>query len=169
MSNHLEEVQIKMYQEHLMSVDPAQWQWFAAQQCFEVGDAAARPRVYFDIEEQYATYVLSVYLEVDGNVAGSSILRVGKARPSDCDELLMHITAEDHPPILVVLLTRLLRNRNVMQTTPRPAHLRARIDSYLTIAKRKLLIDLPHNLQERLQLFKIERSATRVLPKSRRN
>ena len=152
-----------------MSVDPTQWQWFSAQQCFEVGDAAARPRLYFDISEQFLAYVVSVYLEVDGHVVGSSVLQIGKERPMDLDVLLLHITAEDHPPVLVVLLARLLRNRNVMDTKPRPEHLRSRIDNYLTIAKRKVLVDLPHNFQQRLEMFKIERSATRVLPKSRRS
>lgn len=151
-----------------MSVDPAQWQWFAAQQCFEVGDAAARPRVYFDLEDRYASYLLAVYLEVDGHVVGSSILQVAKERPANHDELLAHLTEENQPPALVVLLAKLLRGRSAMQTKARPQHVRARMDNYMTILKQKVLVDLPHNVQERVAMFKVERNASRVLPKSKR-
>lgn len=151
-----------------MSIDPAQWQWFSQQQCFEVGDAAARPRVYFDIAEQFQMYVLSIYLEVDENVVGSNVIHIGKPAPTSLDDALEHLLAMDHLPVLGVLLVRLLRNRVLMETTARPVHVKARIDNYLTVLKHKVMVDLPHNVQERVARFKIERTASRVLPRTRR-
>jgi hypothetical protein len=151
-----------------MSIDTAQWQWFSKQQCFEVGDAAARPRVYFDIVEQFQMYVLSIYLEVDENVVGSNVVHVGKPAPAGLDEVLEDLLSMDHLPVLGVLLVRLLRNRDSMETAARPVHLRARIDNCLTVWKQKILVDLPHNVQERVERFKIERTASRVLPRTRR-
>jgi hypothetical protein len=168
MPNHFEELRVRRYQEHLMSIAPAQWQWFAKQQCFEVGDAAARPRVYFDIAEQFGMYVLSIYLEVDESVVGSNVVHVGKPAPDALDDLLEHLVAMDHLPVLGVLLVRLLRNRGTMQTTAVPVHVKARIENCLTIVKQRVLVDLPHNVQERVATFKIERSASRVLPRTRR-
>lgn len=168
MSHHFEEVQVKKYQDYLLTVDPAQWQWFESKQCFEVGDAAARPRLYFDLQEQFVTYTLGVYLEVDGHIVNSQIITIGKEQPNDHDELLHHITDMDHPPLLLVLLARLLRNRHAMMTSARPANLRTHISNHLTVWKHKLIVDLPHNVQERLLMYKVERTAARVLPKSRR-
>ncbi|HWA82471.1 MAG TPA: hypothetical protein VG820_03495 [Fimbriimonadaceae bacterium] len=168
MSNHLEELQAKKYLEQLMSVEPRQWQWFPAQQCFEVGDAAARPRVYFDVEPQYETYILSVYLEVDRTIAGSAVLRMSQHSPVDHDDLLDHITELELPPVLVVLVTRLLRNRALMSSSARPDHFGVRVEKGLTVLKQKLLVDLPYNLQQRLEMFKIERNASRVRPRERR-
>lgn len=168
MTHHLEELQAKKYLEHLISVDAAKWQWFSNKQCFEVGDATARPRVYFDIDEQYETYVLSIYLEVDRVIVGSNTLRIGKQRPADHDELLADIIAVDQPSLLVVLMVRLLRHRHAMSTAARPDHLRIRIENYATIMKRKITVDWPHNVQERLMMLRIERNASRVRPRSRR-
>ncbi|HVT13106.1 MAG TPA: hypothetical protein VHE55_12650 [Fimbriimonadaceae bacterium] len=168
MSHHTEELQAKKYLEQLMSVEPRQWQWFPAQQCFEVGDAAARPRVYFDVEQQYETYILSVYLEVDRAVAGSSVLRMSQHAPVDHDDLLMHITELDQPPVLVVLIAKLLRNRGLMANAARPDHLGTRLEKCLTVLKQKVLVDLPYNVQQRIEMFKIERNASRVIPRERR-
>lgn len=168
MSNQLEELQAKKYVEYLIAVDPDQWQWFAHRQCFEVGDAAARPRVYFDVDGQYERYILTAYLEVDGTIVGSNLLHVSKRPPADHDELLRHITEVDQPPLLVVLVARLIRNRSIMETAPRPDHLRVKIENYLTILKQKVLVDMPHNVQDRLMMLKIERNASRVRPKARR-
>jgi hypothetical protein len=170
MAKHLEELQAKKYLEHLIAVDPAQWQWFSRNQCFEVGDAAARPRVYFDLLEQFQTYVLTVYLEVDGEVVYSHVLHEGKHPfPANHDDLLLHLTKSDQLPLLMVLLTRLLRYRHAMATTALPDRGSARLSNYVTLLKQKVLIDLPHNFQERMEIFKIERNASRVLPKTRRS
>ena len=168
MLNHLEELQAKKYLEHLISVEPAQWQWFSAQQCFEVGDASARPRVYFDVEGQYETYVLAVYLEVDGAIVSSNSLHMRRPQPVDHDQLLSHLLQMDQPPLSVVLIARLLRNRNVMETTSRPVHARVRLSNHITVLKQKILVDLPHNVQEKMTMFKMERNASRVQPRSRR-
>ena len=168
MSNNLEELQAKKYLEHLLSVGPAQWQWFSAQQCFEVGDASARPRVYFDVEGQYETYMLAIYLEVDRVIVSSSSLHIRRRQPSDHDELLRHLLQIDQPPLSVVLIARLLRNRNVMATASRPDHVGVKIGNHFTVLKQKILVDLPHNVQERMTMFKLERNASRVQPRSRR-
>lgn len=168
MSNHLEELQSKKYIEFLISVDATQWQFFSREHCFEVGDAAARPRVYFDVQEQYGTYALTLFLEVDGETVGSSLIHVGKAAPLTHDDLLLHMLEIEQPPQLLVLFVRLLRHRSTMATEPRPEHVRAKLDNYMTVLKQKVLVDWPHNMQERFMIYRVERNASRVLPKARR-
>jgi hypothetical protein len=168
MSHYVEEIQARKYLDHLIAVDTAEWQWFASQQCFEVGDAAARPRVYFDLEEQFQMYILTVYLEVDGDIASSTVLHVGREMPKSHEELLSHITSMEQAPFLLALLARLLRDRNSMATSRRPDHLPARVNNLLAIIKQKVLVDLPHNVQQRMTMYRVERNASRVVPKPKR-